>query len=209
MKPIRKSNWSEMEHQIYFFSRHANRPTHFHHIFLPYVSSGKYREFHRLYEDGDFKAAASLLLSLLTARVAPKKYVWVFECIGNTYMYYHHLTCLKTLGIRFLILCMFKILPNVQFWIFQVNVFSLKSDSSAIWERLYQRKLPVHITFLCNVKLMSIKNQWILNNLCFQILANSLNWCTAFARSQTGESLILSNIAIFFSVALLMFTYIN
>ena len=35
---------------------------------------GKYREFHRMYEDGDFKTAAALLLSLLTARVAPKKY---------------------------------------------------------------------------------------------------------------------------------------
>ena len=37
--------------------------------------TGKYREFHKMYEDGDFKAAASLLLSLLTARLAPKKYV--------------------------------------------------------------------------------------------------------------------------------------
>ena len=35
--------------------------------------TGKYREFHKMYEDGDFKAAASLLLSLLTARLAPKK----------------------------------------------------------------------------------------------------------------------------------------
>ncbi|XP_013379129.1 nuclear pore complex protein Nup85-like [Lingula anatina] len=35
---------------------------------------GKYREFHKLYEDGDFEAATSLLLSLLTARLAPKKF---------------------------------------------------------------------------------------------------------------------------------------
>ncbi|XP_041364866.1 nuclear pore complex protein Nup85-like [Gigantopelta aegis] len=37
---------------------------------------GKYREFHKLYEDGDFHAAGSLLLSLLTARLAPKDF-WI------------------------------------------------------------------------------------------------------------------------------------
>ena len=35
--------------------------------------TGKYREFHRLYKDGEFKAAAELLLSLLTAKIAPRK----------------------------------------------------------------------------------------------------------------------------------------
>ncbi|XP_025095043.1 nuclear pore complex protein Nup85-like [Pomacea canaliculata] len=37
---------------------------------------GKYREFHRLYQEKDLKSAASLLLSLLTARVAPRHF-WV------------------------------------------------------------------------------------------------------------------------------------
>ena len=44
-------------------------------LILHFSFSGKYREFHRLYENEDFHAAASLLLSLLTARVAPKKLV--------------------------------------------------------------------------------------------------------------------------------------
>lgn len=35
---------------------------------------GKYREFHKLYEDGDFFAAGSLLLSLLDSRLAPKEF---------------------------------------------------------------------------------------------------------------------------------------
>ncbi|XP_014663534.1 PREDICTED: nuclear pore complex protein Nup85-like [Priapulus caudatus] len=35
---------------------------------------GKYREFHRLYESNDMKGAASLLLSLLTCRLAPRKF---------------------------------------------------------------------------------------------------------------------------------------
>lgn len=39
---------------------------------LTYVL-GKYREFHKLYEDGDFFAAGSLLLSLLDSRLAPKE----------------------------------------------------------------------------------------------------------------------------------------
>ncbi|XP_076457331.1 nuclear pore complex protein Nup85-like [Babylonia areolata] len=37
---------------------------------------GKYREFHRLYQDKDVKGAASLLLHLLTARAAPRHF-WV------------------------------------------------------------------------------------------------------------------------------------
>ncbi|XP_022103342.1 nuclear pore complex protein Nup85-like [Acanthaster planci] len=35
---------------------------------------GKYREFHKLYERGEFQEAASLLLSLLTAKLAPKSF---------------------------------------------------------------------------------------------------------------------------------------
>ncbi|ELT92130.1 hypothetical protein CAPTEDRAFT_228245 [Capitella teleta] len=35
---------------------------------------GKYREFHRLYEEREFKAAASLLLALLTAKIAPPRF---------------------------------------------------------------------------------------------------------------------------------------
>ncbi|XP_070580141.1 nuclear pore complex protein Nup85-like [Ptychodera flava] len=35
---------------------------------------GKYREFHKLYERGEFKDAANLLLSLLTAKLAPQKF---------------------------------------------------------------------------------------------------------------------------------------
>lgn len=35
---------------------------------------GKYREFHRLYGSKDFKKAAELLLSLLSARIAPKRF---------------------------------------------------------------------------------------------------------------------------------------
>ncbi|XP_038067379.1 nuclear pore complex protein Nup85-like [Patiria miniata] len=35
---------------------------------------GKYREFHKLYERGEFQEAAGLLLSLLTAKLAPKSF---------------------------------------------------------------------------------------------------------------------------------------
>ncbi len=40
-----------------------------------FSAAGKYREFHKLYAEGEFRAAASLLLSLLTARLAPKRFV--------------------------------------------------------------------------------------------------------------------------------------
>jgi len=36
--------------------------------------SGKYREFHKLYNNKQFAEAGALLLSLLTARVAPKRW---------------------------------------------------------------------------------------------------------------------------------------
>lgn len=48
-------------------SKHLSVQVEFHFL------TGKYREFHKLYEDGDFYAAAELLLQLLTARVAPQK----------------------------------------------------------------------------------------------------------------------------------------
>lgn len=41
--------------------------------FLYMYVAGKYREFQKLHEDGNFKEAAKLLLSLLTSSVAPKK----------------------------------------------------------------------------------------------------------------------------------------
>lgn len=37
---------------------------------------GKYREFHKLYNDKEFYAAGSLLLSLLDSRLAPKEF-WI------------------------------------------------------------------------------------------------------------------------------------
>lgn len=38
---------------------------------------GKYREYHKLYEDKELHAAGGLLLSLLTSRLAPRQYVEV------------------------------------------------------------------------------------------------------------------------------------
>ena len=73
---------------------------------------GKYREFHNMYEDGDFKAAASLLLSLLTSQVAPSKF-WltllldalplleaddVIFTVQDTYEQLHCLKQLKPIG---------------------------------------------------------------------------------------------------------------
>ncbi|XP_013792896.1 nuclear pore complex protein Nup85-like [Limulus polyphemus] len=37
---------------------------------------GKYREFHKMYEEKEFKEASALLVSLLASRLAPK-YFWV------------------------------------------------------------------------------------------------------------------------------------
>ena len=67
---------------------------------------GKYREFHQLYEEGDQKTAAALLLSLLTSRLAPKQF-WatlladalplleVPEVIFNSQQTYELLHCLE------------------------------------------------------------------------------------------------------------------
>ena len=35
-------------------------------------AAGKYREFHRLYEEGSLEEAASLLVTLMTSQLAPK-----------------------------------------------------------------------------------------------------------------------------------------
>lgn len=40
------------------------------------VFSGKYREFHRLYGENRFSEAARLLLSLMTAKIAPRS-LWM------------------------------------------------------------------------------------------------------------------------------------
>lgn len=37
--------------------------------------TGKYREFHKLYSEGEYHAAGDLLLALLQARLAPKQWV--------------------------------------------------------------------------------------------------------------------------------------
>jgi len=41
---------------------------------LSFHSSGKYREFHKLYEEKCFREAAKLLLSLMTAKIAPRSF---------------------------------------------------------------------------------------------------------------------------------------
>ena len=38
------------------------------------VSAGKYREFHKLYGENRFSDAATLLLSLMTAQIAPRSF---------------------------------------------------------------------------------------------------------------------------------------
>lgn len=40
--------------------------------------AGKYREFHKLYSEGEYHAAGDLLLALLQARLAPKQSVLFF-----------------------------------------------------------------------------------------------------------------------------------
>jgi len=40
---------------------------------------GKYREYHKLYEEKELFAAGNLLLSLLTSRLAPRQYVCFYE----------------------------------------------------------------------------------------------------------------------------------
>ena len=37
--------------------------------------AGSYRQFHLYYEQGEFQEAASLLISLITDRLAPQRYV--------------------------------------------------------------------------------------------------------------------------------------
>ena len=54
--------------------------------------SGKYREFHRLYGNGEFVGAGQLLVQLLVSNIVPRKYVvvcvvcmvWgVYGCVGG------------------------------------------------------------------------------------------------------------------------------
>ncbi|CAH1795134.1 unnamed protein product [Owenia fusiformis] len=71
---------------------------------------GKYREFHKLYEDGDFIAAASLLLSLLSSRMAPRKF-WLTlltdalpllerdQVVFNSQQTYELMHCLEELNL--------------------------------------------------------------------------------------------------------------
>ncbi|XP_048762132.1 nuclear pore complex protein Nup85-like [Ostrea edulis] len=69
---------------------------------------GKYREFHKLYSEGDYLAAAELLLALLQARLAPKQF-WItllidalpllerMELIFNSQQTYELMQCLEEL----------------------------------------------------------------------------------------------------------------
>ncbi|KAI0213573.1 Nuclear pore complex protein Nup85 [Lamellibrachia satsuma] len=71
---------------------------------------GKYREFHQMYAERQFRPAASLLLSLLTARIAPKKFWQVLltdalplleaeEVIFSSQQTYELMHCLEELNI--------------------------------------------------------------------------------------------------------------
>eukprot|EP00058_Branchiostoma_floridae_P021573 XP_002607063.1 hypothetical protein BRAFLDRAFT_118686 [Branchiostoma floridae] len=73
---------------------------------------GKYREFHRLHEEWEFKSAANLLLQLLTNRMAPKKF-WLTlltdalplleseEVIFSTQQTYELMNCLEDISLSF------------------------------------------------------------------------------------------------------------
>ncbi|XP_064594752.1 nuclear pore complex protein Nup85-like isoform X2 [Liolophura sinensis] len=69
---------------------------------------GKYREFHKLYEDGDIYAAAELLLSLLTARLTPRQFLLTLltdalpmleyeEVIFTSHQTYELMYCLESI----------------------------------------------------------------------------------------------------------------
>ncbi|KAK2173727.1 hypothetical protein NP493_851g01059 [Ridgeia piscesae] len=77
---------------------------------FPQLSISKYREFHQLYAERQFRPAASLLLSLLTARIAPKKFWQVLltdalplleveEVIFSSQQTYELMHCLEELNI--------------------------------------------------------------------------------------------------------------
>ncbi|XP_062614852.1 nuclear pore complex protein Nup85-like [Saccostrea cucullata] len=69
---------------------------------------GKYREFHKLYSEGEYRAAGDLLLALLQARLAPKQF-WITllidalpllektELIFNSQQTYELMQCLEEL----------------------------------------------------------------------------------------------------------------
>jgi len=42
-------------------------------FFLIFAVSGKYREFHKMYEEGKLQEAGHLLISLLTSKLAPQR----------------------------------------------------------------------------------------------------------------------------------------
>lgn len=42
-------------------------------VFFVFVSTGKYREFHKMYEEGKLQEAGHLLISLLTSKLAPQR----------------------------------------------------------------------------------------------------------------------------------------
>lgn len=42
-------------------------------FFFVFVATGKYREFHKMYEEGKLQEAGHLLISLLTSKLAPQR----------------------------------------------------------------------------------------------------------------------------------------
>lgn len=48
-----------------------------------FCCTGKYREFHRLYGNGEFVAAGQLLVQLLVSNIVPMKYVVLWVCLCN------------------------------------------------------------------------------------------------------------------------------
>ncbi|XP_006812065.1 nuclear pore complex protein Nup85-like [Saccoglossus kowalevskii] len=73
---------------------------------------GKYREFHKMYEHGEFREAANLLLSLLSAKLAPQKF-WLtlltdalplLECdqvVFSSHQTYDLMHCLEEITLSF------------------------------------------------------------------------------------------------------------
>lgn len=55
-------------------------------IFIFFFHAGKYREFHKMYEEGKFHEAANLLISLLTSKLAPQRWIkyWLFLVLTSS-----------------------------------------------------------------------------------------------------------------------------
>ena len=80
---------------------------------------GKYREFHKLYEEGQFQEAAHLLISLLTSKLAPQRY-YTFVSMNKLF---------KTL--------IFMDLRPLYFRkIYKVNFYNLKWKRAIMWAQL-------------------------------------------------------------------------